>query len=82
MKIFEGKCTKFSLRDCDFIDYEIAQVLVQGESVVNEEKVFEGFLQISKKCVYRYRCQNWRPLARCGAAVVSGGLGKMVYIIS
>ena len=31
----------------DFIDYEIAQVLVQGESVVNEEKVLEGFLQIS-----------------------------------
>ena len=73
---------KFQLRDCVFIDYEIALALVQGESVVNKEKVLEGFLQISKKCVYRYRCQNWRALARCGAAVVSGGLGKMVYIIS
>ena len=40
MKIFEDKCTKFSLRDCDFIDYEIAQVLVQGESVFKEEKMF------------------------------------------
>ena len=39
MKIFEDKCKKFSLRDCDFIYYEIAQVLVQGESVVNEDKV-------------------------------------------
>ena len=47
MKIFADKCPNFSLRDCVFIDYEIAQALVQGESVVNEEKVLEGFLQIS-----------------------------------
>ena len=47
MKIFEDKCTKFSLRDCDFRDYEIALALVQGASVVNEEKVLEGFVQIS-----------------------------------
>ena len=38
---------KFQLKDCVFIDYEIAPALVQGESVVNEEKVLEGFVQIS-----------------------------------
>ena len=84
MKIFEEvKCTKFSLRDCDFIDYEIVQVLVQGESVVNEEKVFEGFLQISNS-VYSISI-SVSELEHTGAvqaAVVSGGLGKMVYIIS
>ena len=82
MKVFEDKYINFSLKDCVTIDYEIAQLLVQREIVVNEEYMLEDFLQISKKCAYRYRCQNWSTPARCGAAVVSGGLGKMVYIIS
>ena len=72
MKIFEDKCTKFSLRDCDFIDYEIAQVLVQGESVVNEEKVLEGFLQISNS-VYSISI-SVSELETTGA--VRGGGGK------
>ena len=82
MKIFEDKCPNFSLRDCVLIDSDISQVLVQGgESVVNKEKVLAGAIS---NIVYInvHRCQNWRTLDRCGAAVVSGGLGKMVYIIS
>ena len=72
MKIFEDKCTKFSLRDCDFRDYEIALALVQGASVVNEEKVLEGFLQISNS-VYSISI-SMSELASTGA--VRGGGGK------
>ena len=44
-----GQVPKFQFKRLYFvfIDYEIVQVLVQGESVVKEEKVLEGFLQVS-----------------------------------
>ena len=70
MKIFEDKCPNFSLRDCVFIDYEIVQALVQGESVVNEEKVLKAFSKYQIVC----KSISMSELEHTGS--VRGGGGK------